>query len=239
MPGMIGAAAAEPAAGAAAGRRPLPSVAEAAVDVVAVAETFPADVDVALAAAEGGRVEGHGLRRRQRLGLDGDAEDRVGDLLADEAAQLLVELERLALELHERVGAAVAAQADAAAEVVQLGQVLDPQRGRWCAAGRAARPAPRSLGRICVSRSSSACSTVSCSASVDVLAHAELRDSRIESVALDAQRRERAWPGRRCPSRRHASPTRCVSTSASISSSTKPRTVAVRSSLWSTLSRSA
>ena len=47
--------------------------------------------------------------------------------MADEAAQLLVELERLALELHEGVRAAVAAQADAAPEVVQLGEVLHPQ----------------------------------------------------------------------------------------------------------------
>ena len=48
------------------------------------------------------------------------------DLVADEASQLLVQLERLALELDQGVGAAVAAQPDAAPEVVQLGQVVDP-----------------------------------------------------------------------------------------------------------------
>ena len=43
-------------------------------------------------------------------------------------AQLLVQLERLALELVERVLLGVAAQADAAAHVVELGEVLDPER---------------------------------------------------------------------------------------------------------------
>ena len=76
----------------------------------------------------GGRRHAHLLGRRRLLPLDADPEDRAGDLVADEAPQLLVQLERLALELVERVRAAVAAQADAAAEVVELGEVVHPQR---------------------------------------------------------------------------------------------------------------
>ncbi len=51
----------------------------------------------------------------------------MADLAPNEAAQLLIQLERFALELVERIDAAVAAQADAAAHVVELGQVVDPQ----------------------------------------------------------------------------------------------------------------
>src|SRR5688572_24283257 len=79
-------------------------------------------------ACAGGRAHLRGGRLRHgRRRPDGDPEDRVGHLVADEAAQLLVELECLALELVERVDAAVAPEADAAPHVVQLGQVLYPQ----------------------------------------------------------------------------------------------------------------
>ncbi len=74
------------------------------------------------------QVAGWRWRRwRRLLHLDVDPEDGRGDLVPDERPQLVVELERLALELHERVGAAVATQADTTPEVVQLGQVVDPQ----------------------------------------------------------------------------------------------------------------
>ncbi len=64
----------------------------------------------------------------RRLRVTRDPEDRGRDLVADEAAQLLVEAERLLLELVERVLLGVAAEADAAPHVVELGEVLDPQR---------------------------------------------------------------------------------------------------------------
>ena len=67
-------------------------------------------------------------RRRAVARLDGDAEDRRRDPVADQVAQLLVHPVRLAAELVERVLLGVAAQPDAAAHVVDLGQVLDPQR---------------------------------------------------------------------------------------------------------------
>src|SRR6185503_9689866 len=66
-------------------------------------------------------------RRRLRRLLDLDPEDRRRDLVADEAGQLLVQPEGLLPELVERVLLRVAAEADAAAHVVDLGQVLDPQ----------------------------------------------------------------------------------------------------------------
>jgi len=86
-------------------------------------------------AALGSRARGlAGTRERdrlvgwRRLAGDGDPEDRRRHAVADQAAELLVELERLAAELVEGVLLGVATQADAAAHVVDLGQVLDPQR---------------------------------------------------------------------------------------------------------------
>jgi len=61
------------------------------------------------------------------LTIDLDPEDRRRDLVADESAELLVQVERLAPELVERVLLGIAAQADAATHVVELGQVDDPQ----------------------------------------------------------------------------------------------------------------
>src|SRR5438093_2941343 len=75
-----------------------------------------------------GQVPVDGRRSTWRLDRDGDAEDRRGDLVPDQVAQLAVELVRLAAELVERVLLGVSAQADAAPHVVDLGQVLDPQR---------------------------------------------------------------------------------------------------------------
>ena len=48
--------------------------------------------------------------------------------MADEATQLVIELVGLTLELDEGIGATVAAQADAATEVLQLGEVVHPER---------------------------------------------------------------------------------------------------------------
>ena len=73
---------------------------------------------------------------------DGDPEDRRRDLVADQVAQLLVELERLAPELVERVLLGVAAQADARAACRRARSGARPTASRSSAAGRAARRAP-------------------------------------------------------------------------------------------------
>ena len=128
---------------------------------------------------------------------------RARDAVADEPAQLLVQPERLAPELVERVLLRVAAQADAAAHVVDLGQVLDPQRVDGPQQDDAARPAP------------------SRSAPTSVLAGVEARVGQLEQVLADGlaaaelpelvggralagrcpSSRARST-GRRCPSRR-------------------------------------
>src|SRR5262245_48325533 len=72
--------------------------------------------------------EGAGRRLRLLLLRDLGPEDRARDLVADESGELLVQPEGLLAELVERVLLGIAAQADAAAHVVELGQVLDPQR---------------------------------------------------------------------------------------------------------------
>ncbi len=81
----------------------------------------------------GAAREGAGHRRIAtglggRLARHGHPEDGRRDAVADEAAQLVVQLERFALEFVERILLRIAPQADAAAHVVELGQVLDPQR---------------------------------------------------------------------------------------------------------------
>ena len=78
--------------------------------------------------AGGGRAVPSVPWRRRRLADDRDAEDRRRDLVADEGAHLLVEAEGLLLEGVERVLLGEAAQADALAHLVDLGQVLDPDR---------------------------------------------------------------------------------------------------------------
>ena len=60
--------------------------------------------------------------------LDGDAEDRVGHVVADGRLELVEHPVRLDLELVQRVALRVGAQADAAPHVVDGGEVLDPQR---------------------------------------------------------------------------------------------------------------
>ena len=59
-----------------------------------------------LAGGLAGTGERRGLRRCG-VASDRNAEDRRRDLVADEPAELVVQLERLALELDEGVGAAV------------------------------------------------------------------------------------------------------------------------------------
>src|SRR3954452_12155881 len=70
------------------------------------------------------------IRHRHHLGLlslDRDVEDGRRDLVADEVPELLVEAEGLPPELVQRVLLGVAPQPDPAAEVVHLGEVLNPQ----------------------------------------------------------------------------------------------------------------
>src|SRR5436190_6569623 len=62
-----------------------------------------------------------------RLAGDRDPEDRRRDLVADQIAQLAVEMVGLATELVERVLLGVTAEADAPPHVVDLSQVFDPQ----------------------------------------------------------------------------------------------------------------
>ena len=156
------------------------------------------------------------------------------------SAQLLVEAERLLAELVERILLGVAAQADAPAHVVELGEVLDPQ-----AVDRAQQHEPLHLRPDLVA----------------VLLLAAPRGGRPPGRGCTPRARRgtvrprpappRRSPGRRGPSRAArpsvprgstrpaTSPPRYWSPIASTSSSRNPRTVSVRSSLRRTLSRSA
>src|SRR4051794_13310922 len=69
-------------------------------------------------------------RRRSLRWLDrhGHAEDRGPDLVANQVPELAVQLVGLAAELVERVLLGVTAEPDPPAHVVDLGEVLDPQR---------------------------------------------------------------------------------------------------------------
>ena len=154
--------------------------------------------------------------------------------------QLLVEAERLLAELVERVLLGVAAQADAAAHVVELGEVLDPQ-----AVDRAQQHEPLDLrpdllavlllaglelvvdelAQVLdelladVAASSSSASDVP-APSMPIACSAADRPSRFHSLGRRAARGT-GRPSRRPPSSRNS------------------RTVSVRSSLRRTLSRSA
>src|SRR5207244_7399063 len=66
--------------------------------------------------------------RRWRLAGHRDPENRRRDLVADEGSQFLVEAERLLLELVQRILLGVASKPDPTAHVVELGDVLDPER---------------------------------------------------------------------------------------------------------------
>ena len=178
-------------------------------------------------------------RGGRRLAGDGDTEDGARDAVADEVAEFLVKLERLAPELVERVLLRVAAQADAAAHVVDLGQVLHPERIDGPQQDHALDGAP--VGRAdlgfagvqAASARSSRCSLIaSRRAEVPQLVGAR-------ALAGQAHHRRGRRPGRRCPTRAGRRRRGGRATSVSISSSMKPRIVSVRSSLCRTLSRSA